>query len=108
MTNKIDERIKEVRDKLSKEILLDIEGSNTVAIISDGGNSSNLNKTKKNTLTISRVTENFCLKTDTVAVPVAKGSQEAVVIRTQWKQELDKVGLPVDCHISVTVLVTQV
>ena len=48
------------------------------------------------------MTKNFCLKTDTVAVPVAKGSQEAVVIRTQWKQELDKVGLPVDCHISVT------
>ena len=49
-------------------------------------------KTKKNSLTASRITEDFKLKTDTLAVSIAEGSQTGEVIRTDWKKVLDKFG----------------
>ena len=102
ITRKIDEKICSVKQDLSNEIQNDIAIHKTISITSDGGNSGDLNKTKKNTLTISRVTEDFQLKTDIVAVPVAKGSQEAVVIRRQWKEELLKIGYDCSWIVNVT------
>ena len=102
ITKKVDDKICLVKKDLSKEIQDDIADHKTISITSDGGNSGDLNKTKKNTLTISRVTEDFHLKTDIVAVPEAKGSQEAVVIRRQWKEELLKIGYDDSWIINVT------
>ena len=102
ITKKVDEKIIKVKQDLASEIREDISKHKTISITSDGGNSGDLNKTKKNTLTISRVNENFVLKTDIVAVPEAKGSQEAVKIRRQWKEELLKIGYDESWHVNVT------
>ena len=102
ITKKIDLKICNVRKELAKEINDDIVCHKTISITSDGGNSGDLMKTKKNTLTVSRVTEDFILKTDVVAVPEAKGSQEAVVIRRQWKEELLKIGYDASWTVNVT------
>ena len=102
ITRKVDEKIIKVKQDLASEICMDISKHKTISITSDGGNSGDLNKTKKNTLTISRVNENFVLKTDIVAVPEAKGSQEAVKIRRQWKDELLKIGYDDTWHVNVT------
>ena len=102
ITRKIDEKINKVKKDLKEEINKDIENLKCISITSDGGNSGDIFKTKKNTITVSRVTEDFELKTDTVAVPVAKGSQEGVVIRSQWKEELLKIGYTDDWSVNVT------
>ena len=101
ITRKIDEKICSVKKDLSKEIQNYIAIHKTISITSDG-DSGDRNKTKKNTVTVSRVTEDFQLKTDIVAVPVAKGSQEAVVIRRQWKEELLKIGYDDSWFVNVT------
>ena len=92
----------EVKKDLKEEINKDIENIKCISITSDGSNSSDMFKTKKNTITVSRVTEDFQLKTDTVAVPVAKGSQEGAIIRSQWKEELLKIGYTEDWSVNVT------
>ena len=92
ITRKIDAKIIKVKEELKAEINADISVHKTISITSDGGSSGDLNKTKKNTLTVSRITEDFCLKTDVISLPEAKGSQEGVVIRSQWKEELMKIG----------------
>ena len=92
ITRKIDAKIIKVKEELKAEINDDISEHKTIAITSDGGSSGDLNKTKKNTLTVSRITEDFCLKTDVISLPEAKGSQGGVVIRSQWKEELVKIG----------------
>ena len=102
ITRKIDEKIIKVKKSLKEEINKDIESLKCISITSDGGNSGDIFKTKKNTITVSRVTEDFELKTDTVAVPVAKGSQEGAVIRAQWKEELLKIGYTDDWSVNVT------
>ena len=57
ITRKIDAKIIKVKEELKAEINDDISEHKTIAITSDGGSSGDLNKTKKNTLTVSRITE---------------------------------------------------
>ena len=63
ITRQIDDKIICVKKNLAKEIQNDIAVHKTISITSDGGNSGDLSETKKNTVTISRVTEDFKLKT---------------------------------------------
>ena len=49
-------------------------------------------KSKKNSLTAHRITSDWKLKSDTLALPIAVGSQTGPVIRKQVKEELDKFG----------------
>ena len=102
ITRKVDEKIAEVKSSLAKEINEDISQMKAISITSDGGNSGDINKTKKNTITVSRVTEDFRLKTDTLAIPLAKGSQEGVVIRSQWREELLKIGYTEEWSVNAT------
>ena len=102
LTRKVDDKIVQVKKDLKEEILKDIASLKTISITSDGGNSGDIYKTKKNTITVSRVTDNFELKTDTVGVPVAKGSQEGIVIRSQWKEELLKIGYTTEWSVNAT------
>jgi hypothetical protein len=72
ITRKIDAKIIKVKEDLKADINADISEHKTIAITSDGGRSGDLNKTKKNTLTVRRITEDFCLKTDVISLPEAK------------------------------------
>ena len=92
LRRKVDEKIVTIKEDLSKEIQEDIKSHKSISITSDGGNSGDQNKTKKNTLTVSRINDNFEMKTDTVAIPEARGSQTGPVLRAQWKEELQKIG----------------
>ena len=82
VTTLVDKKRVEVDEQLKVELNKDIEGCDTVSLTSDGGTSCDRMKTKKNSLTASRITEDFKLKTDTLAVSIAEGSQTGEVIRT--------------------------
>lgn len=56
---KVDKKIENLKAALTKEIQDDIKSHNSIHITSDGGNSGDQNKTKKNTLTVSRITDDF-------------------------------------------------
>jgi hypothetical protein len=62
LRRKVDERIESIKVDLSKEIQADIKSHPTIAITSDGGNSGDQNKTKKNILTVSRITDDFVME----------------------------------------------
>ena len=51
---------------------------------------------------LTRITEDFRLKTDTLAVKVAEGSQTGEVIRMDWKNILDKFGYDSSWKINAT------
>ena len=102
LQRKVDDKIEVVKESLSKEIQDDVRVHKSIALTSDGGTSGDQNKTKKNTLTCSRISEKWELKTDTIAVAKAVGSQTGPVIRAQWKQELCKIGYSPDWRILVT------
>ena len=102
LRRKVDERIVEIQADLSKEIRDDIKVHKTISMTSDGGNSGDQNKTKKNSITVSRITESFEMKTDTVALPEAVGSQTGPVLRAQWKEELLKIGYDATWRILAT------
>ena len=102
LARKVDVKIDAVKEMLSKEIQDDVKIHKSVSLTSDGGTSGDQNKTKKNTLTLSRITENWELKTDTIALSKAVGSQTGPVLRTQWKQELLKVGYSPEWRVLVT------
>ena len=102
LARQIDVKIEVIKNQLSEEIQEDVKVHKSVSLTSDGGNSGDQNKTKKNTLTLSRVTENFELKTDTVSLAKAVGSQTGPVLRAFWKQELLKVGYTPEWRVLVT------
>ena len=102
LQRKVDAKIEVIKGCLSKEIQDDVKTHKSIALTSDGGTSSDQNKTKKKPLTCSRITENWELKTDTIAVPKAVGSQTGPVIRAQWKQELCKIGYTSDWRVLIT------
>ena len=102
LVRKIDTKVDKIKDCLALEIKDDIKSHLSIHITSDGGNSSDQNKTHKNTITVSRVIDNWEMKTDTLAVPEAVGSQTGIVLRTQWKDELKKIGYDGSWHVSVT------
>lgn len=99
---KADKRIDQIKKSLTFEIQEDVKEHKSIAVTSDGGNSGDQNKTKKNTITVTRITEDFKMKTDTVAVPEAVGSQTGVTIRSQWKTELLKIGYMPDWKLLFT------
>ena len=98
----IDEKVESVKADLTKELQEDIKSHKSIHITSDGGNSGDQNKTKKNTLTVSRINDNFEMKTDTLDLAEAVGSQTGIVIRSQKKDILLKYGYNESWKVSVT------
>lgn len=80
----------------------DIKETKTVSITTDGGPSQDVNKTKKNSVTISRIDSKWNMKTDTLALEVAEGSQTGEVIRGVVKTVLDKFGRTDDWDTNLT------
>ena len=80
----------------------DIKETKTVSITTDGGPSQDVNKTKKNSVTISRIDSKWNMKTDTLALEVAEGSQTGEVIRGVVKTVLDKFGRMDDWDTNLT------
>lgn len=102
LVRKVDDKIEKVKDELVKEIQDDIKSHKSIHITSDGGNSGDQNRTHKNTLTVSRINDEWEMKTDTVALVEAVGSQTGPVLRSQWKQELEKIGYDETWKVSAT------
>ena len=102
ITEYIDNKIVETKKNLAEEIADDIKEHKTVSITTDGGPSHDVNKTKKNTVTISRISSKWEMKTDTLALRVAEGSQSAEVIRTVIRDVLDEFGRKEDWDINAT------
>ena len=102
MRRKVDEKIVSIKDLLAEEIKKEVNVHKSVALTSDGGTSGDQNKTKKNTLTLSRITEDWELKTDTLALAKAVGSQTGPVLRAQWKEELCKVSYKPEWRVLIT------
>ena len=102
LARRVDVKIEAVKEILSREIQEDVKMHKSVSLTSDGGTSGDQNKTKKNTLTLSRINENWDMKTDTIALSKALGSQTGPVLRAQWKQELLKVGYSPEWRVLVT------
>lgn len=92
ITVNIDKKIKEKKEALKREIKEDIKDTITASVTTDGGPSQDKNKTKKNTVTLSRINNEWKMKTDTLALVVAEGSQTASVIRTVVKEVTDDFG----------------
>jgi len=88
----IEKKVVEAERALAKEIKDDIAETKTVSTTTDGGPSHDQNKTKKNSVTLSRISRDWKLKTDTLGLEVAEGSQTGEVIRTVVKTKLDKFG----------------
>jgi hypothetical protein len=88
-------KIKEKKEALKIELKVDLKETNTCSVTTDRGPSQNKNKTKKNTVTISRINSEWKMKTDTLALVVAEGSQTGVVLRTMVKDVLDDFGYDV-------------
>ena len=101
ITSNIEKKVVEKKLALKKEIAEDIKETKTGNVTTDGGPSQNKNKTKKNTVTFSRITSDWKMKTDTLALVVAEGSQTGVVIRTVVKDVLDQFGYE-DWDINMT------
>ena len=89
----IEKKVDDAEKALAKEIKEDIVDTKTVSVTTDGGPSHDQNKTKKNSITVSRITNNWKLKTDTLGLEVAEGSQTGEVLRTVVKRRLDKFGM---------------
>ena len=85
-----------------KEIIADIQETKTVNVTTDGGPSQDVNKTKKNTVTLSRIDSKWRMKTDVLALAVAEGSQTAEVIRRVVKTTLVKFGWEEDWDTNMT------
>ena len=102
LARQVDAKIEVVKNQLFEEIQEDVKVHKSVSLTSDGGTGGDQNKTKKNTLTLSRITEQFELKTDTIALSKAVGSQTGPVLRAFWKNELLKVGYTADWRVLVT------
>ena len=100
ITSHIDQKIKEKKEELRKEIEEDTRESRTASVTTDGGPSQDKNNTKKNSVTISRISYNFKMKTDTLALEIANGSQTGPVIRAVVKGVLDKFGFKGDVNMT--------
>ena len=101
ITRKIDDRVEEKKKALKVEVVEDVKEYKTVAVTTDGGPSHDQNKTKKNAVTVSRISSGWKMKTDTLALEVAEGSQTGEVIRTVVKDNLRKFGLE-ECKVNMT------
>lgn len=86
-------KVEDAEKALAKEIKEDIVDSKTVSVTTDGGPSHDQNKTKKNSITLSRISNNWKLKTDTLGLEVAEGTKSGEVLRTVVQRRLDKFGM---------------
>ena len=102
ITAMVDEKKEMVDKNLKAEVQEDIKGCKTVAVTSDGGTSCDRMKTKKSCVTLTRITQDFSMKTDTLAVSTAVGSQTGPVIRTEWKSVLNKFGYDQEWQVHAT------
>ena len=102
ITDHIDKKIKNVKKELTKEIAEDIKEHKTISTTTDGGPSHDVNKTKKNTVTVSRIDSKWMMKTDTLALHVAEGAQSAEVLRTVVRDVLDEFGRKEDWDVNMT------
>ena len=101
ITRRIDEKVEEKKKALKVELKEDIAETQTVAVTTDGGSSHDLNKTKKNAVTVSRISKTWKMKTDTLALEAAEGSQTGEVIRTLVRDNLREFGLA-ECKVNMT------
>ena len=94
ITKRIDEKADHCKELLKKEIAKDLEnaGHKTISITCDEGTSSDRFKTKKLAVTIHRTTADFEVKSDTLAIDTAMGSQSAAAIRAEVKAVLVRFG----------------
>ena len=93
-TGMVDNFVKSTREAFIKELakdLLEVEFK-TVQLTSDHGTSNDRFRSHKNVLTITRCTKDFQIKTDLVALISCEGSQTGEVIRSDVRNELDKIG----------------
>ena len=91
-TKLLDERAALARDKLKEEILDDLNkaGHSVISITSDHGTSRDNHRTRKNVLTLSRTTEDFSIKCDTLDLIICEESQTGANIRASVKAALEK------------------
>ena len=93
-TRDFDKLAVKLKENLKEEITKDVTeaGHKSGCVVSDHGTTKDRFRTKKNAITFSRITKNFYLKTDTVALVKCEGPQTGNVIRKDVKSELVKVG----------------
>lgn len=93
-TGMVDSFVKSTREAFIKELAKDLSEVEfkTVQLTSDHGTSGDRFRSHKNVLTITRCTKDFQIKTDLVALISCEGSQTGEVIRTDVRNELDKIG----------------
>ena len=93
-TRMVDSFVNSTREAFIKELAKDLSEVEfkTVQLTSDHGTSSDRFHSHKNVLTVTRCTKDFQIKTDLVALISCEGSQTGEVIRTDIKNELDKIG----------------
>ena len=101
VTDRIDKKIKASEEALKKELIEDIKETKTVSVTTDGGPSHDKNKTKKNAVTVTRIDSKWRMKTDTLTLEVAEGSQTGEVIRTVVRDGLRKFGIA-DSKVNIT------
>ena len=101
ITDRIDKKIKASEEALKKELIEDIKETKTVSVTTDGGPSQDKNKTKKNAVTVTRIDSKWMMKTDTLTLEVAEGSQTGEVIRTVVRDGLRKFGIA-DSKVNIT------
>ena len=102
LTRRVDQRISDMKVALKAELIRDVQKFKRVSITSDGGPSHNKMNTKKNSVTVHRIDANWNLQTDTLALPVAEGSQTGPVIRKQVKDVLDACGYDEEWSVCFT------
>lgn len=100
----IDEEAKNLPEKLRKELEADLEDCKLKvwSVTADHGQLRSVNKEKVMAITVSRISKNFELKTDTLALPLSLESQTARVCKQTLKTELEKVGWTSNILINLT------
>ena len=101
ITDRIDKKIKASEEALKKELIEDIKETKKVSVTTDGGPSHDKNKTKKNAVTVTRIDSKWMMKTDTLTLEVAEGSQTGEVIRAVVRDGLWKFGIA-DTKVNIT------
>ena len=99
---KFDDMAEEVGNSIKKEVCTDVTeaGHFTCSIMTDHGTSSDLWRTKKNVVVLSRTTKHFQLVTDTIDLIPSVGSQTGLQIKKDVKNCLmEKVNLDPDLWV---------
>ena len=91
ITRRFDAMADVVSTDLKNEVVKDVTvaGHKTIHIVSDHGTSSDVFRTKKNVVVVSRTTVDFKIKTDTIALIKSNGSQTGFKIRSDVKDTLE-------------------